>query len=142
MATDINNIDGKKIINQATGQELTMHLKSKEQMEVEIEIACNHPKLQAELKELLKSENYEYDIFFGACFAYCGITLDSSDSTGGYNIAYLYEQLGRALINKRENMAVGVNTIPTPGMLTNTLAEMKEAHEEQVTKVTTETKIH
>ena len=142
MSTDLNNINKRKITNPDTGQELTIHLKSPEQLEVELELYTNHPKLVALLEQLLKEENYDYETFFGTCFAYCGIILDSTNSSGGYSIKELYEQLARALINKRENMAVSINTIPSKEALLGIAAEMKETHLEQSTKVTTDTKVH
>ena len=125
----LDRLDGKPIYNPLTRQHLTMHLKSKEQLLVELEIAINHPLLQAELEEVLKNENYDYDIFFGACFAYCGILLDSTNSAYGYAVKELYEQLARALVNKREAIAVSINTMPSPEGLINTMVEMKEANE-------------
>ena len=138
----LDEIEGTKVINPNTGKLMTIYLKSKEQLEVELEIATNHPKLQQLLQEDLKEDNYAYETFFGICFAYCGVILDSTNSQYGYRIDELYEQLGRGLLNKRECMAVSINTIPSKEAIVNILVEMRDTHDEQTSKITTDTRMH
>jgi hypothetical protein len=140
----LNKIDGTKFIHPVTGKEVTVYLKHPKMIEVEAEIHTNHPALVRVLHDTLKEENYDFETFFGICFAYCGIVLDSSSSATGYSTEYLYEQLGRALVNKRENMAVSIDTIPSLNALLTTADDLVKAHKEKEiaeTKVTTDTNI-
>lgn len=124
---DLNYIDGTKI-KDSNGNELTIHLLPPQIINMYVEIVTNHPKLVQLLKDNLPEDNYSPEIFFGIVGAYCGIVLDSSESAHGYSLQELYEQLGNALINKRECTAVSVNTVPTVQTLIGQLGEMKEAN--------------
>jgi hypothetical protein len=87
--------------------------------------------LRSLLSSSLQEDNFNFETYFGTIAAYCGIALDSTHGPGGYKVQELYEQLGRALINKRDAVAVSVNTMPTAQALIGNILEMKEAHDEQ-----------
>lgn len=129
----LDNIDGT-IIQTEQGP-MTIHLLPKEAIDLNVEIACNHPKLAAVLNQAMREDNYGPEIYFGCIAAYCGIVLDSTNSESGYSVQELYQQLGNALVNKREEMAVSVNTMPSVQALVGTMQNMKEAHEEEKAKL-------
>jgi len=123
---NIEHMTGKD----ADGNEVFYRLLPKEMIELNMEIGMHHPQLLMLLQEGLRSDAYDISIFFGILFAYCGIVLDSTNSPHGYSVKELCEQASRALINKRENTAVSVNTIPSAQSLVQHLIDAKEESKE------------
>lgn len=74
-----------------------------------IEIVTHHPALTVELNRVLKENNMEPEVFYGAIAAYCGIVLE-----GAYNQQYLAESLTKALVDKRD----GISIITDPNITT------------------------
>lgn len=114
-----------------TGKQLYANMLPPEMVAMNVEIGMHHPELVRLLDEGLRNDAYGLDSYFGIVFAYCGIALDSSESATGYSVAELVEQAGRALVNKRENVAVSINTIPSVQSLVQFAIDSKEAHKEQ-----------
>lgn len=103
---------------ESDGVEYTIDLLPIPLFDLNMEILRNHPELVKVITQVSQEDNYSPEIFFGCVAAYCGIVLDSSISpTQTYNIGELVEQLGNALINKREVAIASVNTIPTAATL-------------------------
>jgi hypothetical protein len=92
-----------------TADGATIQLMPRAVIELQIEVLSNHPELAAELGVLMKEENGDPNVWYGAIAAYCGIVLD-----GSYNQEYLCEQLSRSLINKREGIVVAPNSRVVP----------------------------
>jgi len=118
-----------------TGERLFYQLLPKELIDLNMEIACYHPKLQEVLNEGLRLDAYDISTFFGMVFAYCGVVQD-----GEYSVQELAEQASRALVNKRENAVVSINTIPTAQGLVQHIIDMKEGSKEQ--EIITDSKLN
>ncbi len=127
---NLDNIEGRPAGKDAEGNDLYYRLLPKPMIELNLEIALHHPKLQVLLDEGLRSDAYDISNYFGIIFAYCGIVLDSTGSEHGYSVLELCEQGVRALVNKRDGLAVSVNTIPTSEMLMKGLMDLKEGNKE------------
>ena len=140
----LDDIDGTTIKGN-DGQEYTIHLLPPEMIDLMMEIYSNHPKLAEVLLEASADDNYSVEVFFGSVAAYCGLVLDSSDGNTAYTVGELIEQLGNALINKRENMAVSVNSVPTVQALIGGAVELREAareREKAPAAISLDTKVH
>ncbi len=125
MLEKLDDIDGRPAGLDDDGNQLYYQLLPRELIELNMEIALKHPKLQQLLNEGLRSDAYDMSTFFGIIFSYCGIAQD-----GMYEVGEMAEQATRALVNKRENMAVSVNTIPTAQGLVQHIIDMKEGNKE------------
>lgn len=125
MLEKLDDIDGRPAGLDDAGNQLYYQLLPRELIELNMEIALKHPKLQQLLNEGLRADAYDMSTFFGIIFSYCGIALD-----GSYEVGEMAEQATRALVNKRENMAVSVNTIPTAQGLVQHIIDMKEGNKE------------
>lgn len=140
---NLDNIEGRPAGTDADGNQLYYRLLPKNLIELNIEIGLHHPKLLKLLEENLRDDAYSPEMFFGTLFAYCGIALDSIQSEHGYSVNELIEQGTRALINKREGLAMGVNTIPTADGLVRFLKDAKDAYEAPEAKeITLDTKLN
>ena len=124
--TVYDNIDGAPAgFDANTGEQLFYQLLPKELIDLNMEIALCHPELVKLLDEGLRTDAYDISTFFGIVLAYCGVACE-----GDYSTLELAEQSARALVNKRENMAVSVNTIPTAQGLVQHIIDMKEGSKE------------
>jgi hypothetical protein len=123
MLEKLDDIDGRPAGLDDAGNQLYYQLLPRELIELNMEIALKHPKLQQLLNEGLRSDAYDMSTLFGIIFSYCGIAQD-----GVYEVGEMAEQATRALVNKRENMAVSVNTIPTAQGLVQHIIDMKEGN--------------
>lgn len=131
MMGDLDKIEGKPLGVDSQGRPLFARLLPKALLEMNLEIAINHPECQRLLNEGLREQAYDVETYFGIIFAYCGIALDSTNSPHGYKVDELIEQGTRALISKRTASAVSVNTIPSAQALIGHLLDMKGAGDEQ-----------
>ena len=122
----MESIEGR-VIEDEHGNEFTCQLLPDKLIDLYTEVIINHPKLHDLLINLMKEDNYSPEIFFGSVAAYCDLVLD-----GNYSVDYLCEQLGNALINRREAAILSVNSIPTAPDLMRSIAEIKETSEEIV----------
>lgn len=109
-----------------TGEQLFYQLLPKELIDLNMEIALYHPELVKVLDEGLRTDAYDVSVFFGMIFAYCGVASD-----GTHTVQELAEQASRALVNKRENAVVSINTIPSAQGLVQHIIDMKEGNKEQ-----------
>lgn len=109
-----------------SGEQLFYQLLPKELIELNMEIACYHPELVKLIDEGLRLDAYDVSTFFGIILAYCGVATD-----GSYSVLELAEQASRALVNKRENAVVSINTIPSAQGLVQHIMDMKEGSKEQ-----------
>lgn len=128
-----DDIQGTPLGFNEAGEQLYAVMLPPEVIALNVEIGLHHPELVKLLNEGMRSDAYDISSYFGIIFAYCKIGLDSSLSSHGYSVNELVEQAGRALINKREEIAVGINTIPSVQGLVQGLIDMKaEAEKIQI----------
>lgn len=128
-AGSLNNLEGKAAGFDEEGNQRFIRLLPKELLLMNMEIAIHHPILQELLNEGLRDDAYSPDSYFGIIFAYCGIALDSTNTPHGYRVDELIEQGTRALIAKRSETGISVNTMPSMQALVGHMLDMKKGAE-------------
>ena len=123
---ELDKLNGKPAGQDEHGNNMFLQVLPKPLIELNMEIAIYHPECQRLINEGLRADAYDIGTYFGIIFAYCGIALDSTNSEHGYQVLELCEQGLRALQNKRGEMAISINTIPSVQGLVQHVIDMKE----------------